>query len=341
MNRLRLLLALLVLLATGSANAADIAVLRPSRASPELSEALYRLQGELLALGIEVRLVERAVERGAHAFDLRTWLEQMATEHAIDAVIDVVGDTKPTAVDIWIFERTPRRSHVSRVVLEPDAPNAAETLAIRAIEVLRSNFLEIDLAARARADALVPEVPRDEPVKPPPGRIEHVGLEAGAVVLTSLDGVGPALLPLVRFDWAVSSWLVTNATLAGFGTRPTLESAAGSARVAQSYGLLGLCYCSPSKPKIRPFFGLSAGALKTSLDGQASAPEQGHIVEQWSFLFDAALGASLRLSDRYYLTLAAHVQLAEPYVAVHFVDEEIATSGRPNLLASLTLGAWL
>jgi hypothetical protein len=41
------------------------------------------------------------------------------------------------------------------------------------------------------------------------------------------------------------------------------------------------------------------------------------------------------------VTLAAHVQVAEPYIAIHVVDTLVATSGRPNVLLSLTLGAWL
>jgi hypothetical protein len=35
------------------------------------------------------------------------------------------------------------------------------------------------------------------------------------------------------------------------------------------------------------------------------------------------------------------MQLAEPYVAIHFVETQVATTGRPNLLVSLTAGAWL
>jgi hypothetical protein len=338
-----LIVALVTFWATG-ARAANIAILRPSGSSPELAEALNRLKGELFALGLDVKVVERPTSPEAAAVDARAWLEQTATEREIDAMIDVIGDTAPTAVDVWIFERSPRRSRVSRVVLEPNAPNGAELLAIRAIEVLRANFVEIDLAARAKTEVPLPVTapPRDEQAKPPPaGRSEFLGVEAGAAILTSLDGIGPAFLPLVRVDWAMNSWLVAQGTLAGFGTRPTLESAAGSASVAQGYGVLGLCYCLPSEPGIRPFVSLSAGALRTSFEGQADAPERGHSVDQWSFLVDASLGARLRFAGSYYLTPAFHVQLAEPYVAVHFVDELVASSGRPNLLASLTLGAWL
>jgi hypothetical protein len=53
------------------------------------------------------------------------------------------------------------------------------------------------------------------------------------------------------------------------------------------------------------------------------------------------VGAGLRLSQRTFLTLAAHGQVAQPYVAVHIVDAVAATSGRPNLLLTLTLGARL
>jgi hypothetical protein len=39
--------------------------------------------------------------------------------------------------------------------------------------------------------------------------------------------------------------------------------------------------------------------------------------------------------------MAAHVQVAAPYVAIYFNDNRVATTGRPNLLLSLTVGAWL
>jgi hypothetical protein len=67
----------------------------------------------------------------------------------------------------------------------------------------------------------------------------------------------------------------------------------------------------------------------------------GHQITRWSLLLDGSVGARLRLSRRYYLTLAAHMQLAEPYVSVYFVSTRVATTERPNLLVSLTVGAWL
>ena len=61
----------------------------------------------------------------------------------------------------------------------------------------------------------------------------------------------------------------------------------------------------------------------------------------FEMLEHAGFGVQLRLPDRFYLSLAAHAQLAEPYLAVRFVDTVVATSGRPNLLLTFTIGAWL
>jgi hypothetical protein len=269
----------------------------------------------------------------------------MARERDADAVIDVIGDSAPAAVDVWVFERQPRRSEVSRVAREPNAENPAERLAIRAVEALRSSLVEIDLTAQGqRAPSVAPPplatvsqvAPRE------PGDLSaQFDLQAGAAVLTSLDGVGPALMPVVRVGWTATSWLVLQGALAGFGSRATVTSVAGNARVGQQYALLGGCACARSARVLQPYVALSGGVLRTTIDGEAVTPASGHFAERWSFLLDASLGARLRLPGRYHLTLAAHVQVAEPYVAIHFVDMLVATSGHPTLGLSLTVGAWL
>jgi hypothetical protein len=130
--------------------------------------------------------------------------------------------------------------------------------------------------------------------------------------------------------------------VAGLGTRPSVATQTGSARVGQEWGVVGLAYRFRAEERLRPFVALSAGVLHTSVDGRSdSSVNQGRSAAQWSFLVDAGLGVSLRLRDRFYLAWAAHAQMAEPYLAVRFVDAVVATSGRPNLLATLTVGAWL
>ena len=350
MNRpAHILLPLILSLWAVRAEAAKVVIVRPAGASPELNETLSRLEGEVLSLGLEVAIAERPPTPGANATDSRAWAERMATERDTDAIIDVMGDAAPATIDIWVFQRRPRRSEVSRVALEPDAENAPERLAIRAVEVLRSSLVEIDLAAKGQRVATVTREPPATVTQSAPRESEdstgHVDLQAGAALLTSLDGVGSALIPIVRLGWmarsSTGSWLELQGALAGFGSRPTVASAVGSARIAQQYAVLGGCYGVRSARALQPYVALSAGVLRTEIDGQAAAPAAAHFVERWSFLLEGSLGARLRLPGRYHLTLAAHVQVAEPYIAIHFVDTLVATSGRPNLLVSLTVGAWL
>ena len=145
----------------------------------------------------------------------------------------------------------------------------------------------------------------------------------------------------MHFDGKLRTWLGVSAELAGLGSRPAVATTAGSARVAQEYGIFGGSYRFGSGQGLGSFVALSAGALHTSVQGEAGAPRQGHTVTQWSLLWDASAGASMHLQGRYYASLAVHVQLTEPYVAIHILDAIVATSGRPNLVLTLTVGAWL
>jgi hypothetical protein len=348
LQRLRLtILTCLLLLLAAPAQAATVAMVRPAKPSAGVTEILSRLQGELLSVGIEVQMLGRPDVRGSGPPDRRArpeMLERLVADREVDAVIDVVGDVVPVAVDVWLVDRSTRKLTVARVDAEPNAQNPSERLAIRALEVLRSSFLEFDLAARQRRGESI-ENPAArlgaEGVSTPAGPDGRLAVEAGAAALTGLDGVGAAVLPVLRLGWVVRPWLALQATLAGLGTRPAVARSAGTARIAQQYGVLGGSYRFRSGQGLWPFVDLSAGVLRTAITGQADSPRQGHTVDQWSFLVDGSLGAGLSLGRHYYLTLAAHVHVAAPYVAVHFADDVVATSGRPNLLFTLTVGAWL
>lgn len=316
------------------AQASTVAIWRSKAPSAELSEALFRLQGELLALGLGVRVVE------ANGPDAQT----VAANEGADALIEVTADGETLGIAVWVFAQPALRSDVSNVNVRRSEPDAAKTLAIRAIEVLRSRLLELDLAARPiekkpQAKAATRLSPASTDVTSPPS--DRMGIAAGAAMLMSLDGVGPAFLPVLRLEWAPRSWFFAQATLAGLGSRPKIQSELGSADVAQSYALLGFGYSATLRSGLRPFVGLAAGALRTSLDGRAVSPNEGHTVALWSFLMDGSIGASLPIRGPIYLTLASQLQMAAPYVSVHFVDRTVASSGRPNLVFTLTAGAWL
>lgn len=335
----------LLLLWVRAGLADTVAIVRPVGSNSDVTETVSRLHGELISVGLQAKVIARPTARGEGQGASPAWIMALTVEGEIDAVIEIVGETSPVAVDVWIVDRSTRQLRVLRVDLESTSEHAAERLAIRAIEVLRSTLLEHDMAVRHRREDPVatPKASnRAQPERlPRPRRRETWGLDVGVAALASVDGVPPAILPIARVDWAPSSWLVAHGTLGGYGSRPTVTAAAGTARIAQQYMVVGARYRLSEEQRLRPFFGLSAGVLRTGVEGKADAPRRAHTVDYWSFLLDAGPGLELRLSGHYYLTLGAHLHLAEPYLAIHIADAVAATTGRPNLVLTLTVGTWL
>jgi hypothetical protein len=345
LKRLRLALCLaMFLVGIGPAHAATVAILWPPTPSADVTQALTLLRGELLSLGLEVTMSERAGARSVGETDSVAWLEAFAAR-GTSAVIDAVGDDVLEAVDVWVLKTQPQRFEVTRVAVENNAPRQPEMVALRAVEALRAGLLQIDWAARKRRDEPIAKPPaavvRADQTSVPTGRGERVGVDLGAAAVMGLDGLGLAVLPTLSLGWAAGPSLVLQATGAGLGSKSTVSTTTGSARVAQQYALVGARYRFHSARRLWPFLGIGAGLLRTRVEGQSGWGTGGQTLAQWSGLLDMSLGAGLRLHGRSYLTLAVHAQLADPYVAVHIVDRVGATSGRPNLLFTLTVGAWL
>jgi hypothetical protein len=345
------LLASVACLWAARVDAATVMIVRPVSPSAELTETVSRLHGEMLSVGLTVMIADRpegARTGGTDGASASAWLQSVAVDRGIDAAIDVIGDGRMEAVDIWVFRPAPRPPQVTRVRAERDVDNAPARLAIRAIDLLRSLLMERELAGASRGPA-APTLGSPPPADTAMVAAEdssarggaRIGFELGAAVLASLDGVGPAILPLVRLDAALGPRLGLQIETAGFGTRPTVGAPGASARVAQQYALAGACLCAPSPARLRPVAGLSLGALRTAADGEAESPLQEHSVAQWSFLVEASAGARWRLGERAHLTAAVHLQLAEPYVDIRVVNAGSTTSGRPNVLVTFTVGEWL
>jgi hypothetical protein len=327
---------------TRPALAATVTILFPPSPSVEVTEALTLLRGELLTVGLDVTTSHHPADHDQRGPDSRGWIEDLAAAGA-SAIIDTVEIQAGLAVDVWIVRADPLRFEVTRVAVSSDTPKAPEVLSLRAVEALRAGLLIVDRTARKQQPAVPPPanvVPAKGEGAPAEARARW-GLEAGAAALASFDGVAPAFLPMVRVGWAPRPSLLIQASLLGAGTRPRMTMAGGAVRVAQQYATLGACYRLRAGERLWPLFALAAGAMHTSAEGQADPNTLGRTVDQWSFLVDTSLGAGLQISRRFFATLAAHVQWAAPYVVIHAANADTASMGRPNLVLTLTVGAWL
>lgn len=331
------------LLWNGAARAESVAILWPPNPSADVTQAMTLLNGELLSVGLWVVNADRTAVH-SEASDSASWLARFAPR-GISAVVAPVGDGVLEAVDVGIFKPHPDRFEITRVAVEAAAPKQPEVLALHALEALRAGLLQLDWAARKRRDqpppkpaaAIVPESPA--PARTTPSA--RLALEAGATGLMSLDGTGPAILPTVRIGWAARSWLELDARAAGLGSRATVSASGAGARVGQSFAAVGGRYRLRPERRLWPFLGLALGVLRTSVEGQSRLGTGEHTGARWSGMGEVSVGTGLRLYGSAYVSLAAHAQIAVPYVAIYLVDGVRATSGRPNLLVSLTIGASL
>jgi hypothetical protein len=337
-------LALVATMAARAGWAATVVLVRPANPKATTAEALVRMHGELVSAGFDVQIT--ATTAGA---DPRASLEQTASGTNVDAVVAILGDASPDFVEVWVIDRVTGKSVVRRIPSQPESDRAAEILAIRAIELLRASLLEVAMAS-GKEPPLVPKPPPAEVTRfvqgsLDPRRNSRLAIEVGGSGVASFDGVGLALLPMIRLDLAVGWYGLMRVTLAGLGTRSNFESSLGSARVSaevtEQFGLVEAGVRLRPQRRLQPFFSLGAGARHTSAEGRAPWPYQGQTAGQWSFLVDAGTGMRLSLHSRFEIALEVHAQLAHPYPVIRVLTLPVATAGRPDLLPSLTLIAWL
>ena len=162
-------------------------------------------------------------------------------------------------------------------------------LAIQTSEVLKASALK--LLVEATAPAAAPAAVRATPIAtPPPARPPAFGLEAGISVLDSIGGPGPAALPLARVRLRLGDWLSARLTIAALGSRPRVRAMAGSASVAQSFGMAELALALRSGGRFRPVLTVGAGALHVESSGEGISPYQGVEEARWVAVLDAGAG---------------------------------------------------
>lgn len=324
--------ALLLLCLAKAAWASTVVLMRPPHPAPVTAEALVRMHGELTAAGFDVLVSATSADA-----DARTSLERIANQAGADAVLAILGDPLES-VEVWVVDRVTGKSVVRQVANPTRTERPAELLAVRALELLRASFLEASLAERHVAPAPPVEVSRFMAETLDRRRVSRWAVEAGPAVL---KGMGTSVMPLVRGQWRVTDGFALRVTAAGAGTHARAQGQVGSASVAQQFALMEGVLPLFGGRHVQPVITLGAGALHVSAQGQTLWPYEAVDVEGWSLLADAGLGVRLALAGRYEAALELHAQLAQPYPLLRILGQEVASAGRPNLLLSLTVLAWL
>lgn len=193
-------------------------------------------------------------------------------------------------------------------------------------------------------EALVPAaavVRASSPPRTPPTRL---ALEAGGLVRGSLQGMAPAVLPLLRVTLIPAArWpLQVRLTAAGLGTRARVTGAPGDAEVSHRLATVEALWAFRLGRRWLPFVSLGAGAVYLSAQGfAAQGGAAGPVASAWAFVADAGAGLHVALSRQLYLGVEGHLEGEAPSPVIHYRGAQLAAEGRPTLLAALSLLVWL
>ena len=120
-----------------------------------------------------------------------------------------------------------------------------------------------------------------------------------------------------------------------------MENESATANVAQAFGLAEIAIKLRARRIVRPFFSIGAGVLRVTTEAQPPANARAINSGLWTPIADAGVGIRIGLRGRFELAAELHAQGASNYPAIQFFGSTVARAGRPTMMGSLTLVAWL
>jgi hypothetical protein len=274
-----------------------------------------------------------------------TVLEYAASDPDGSVLLALFGDPDSGQAELWVVARGRRGLAVRRAaVATEDSERMPALLSARALELVRATSLELSFAGETAAEpGPPPEVsvppPRATATRPDPPRSAAdsslpaaFDFDMGLALLSSVDGPGPAILPMGRLRWHFAGSFYGRVSLFGLGTEPRVDTSYGWATVSQSVGLIELGATFRRDRSLRPSVSVGAGALHASVVGVGNPPYQGQDPARWSAALDGGLGIAFAVTRTMALATEVHALVAIPHPTLYFVDTDEATIGFPSFL---------
>jgi hypothetical protein len=320
--------------------APSVVLLRRPSAPPHVAEALVRLSGELAAEGFTAEVREAAL--GA---DVRAELDRLAPTVTATAIVTVVPGNDPASAELWVLDRVTGKTVVRRVRADAKGTSrSAEVLSVHAVELLRASFLELAISAHPNPEAAGPP----EPIPPAVTRFATESLaepdwrwamEAGGGAIVAVGGAGGELVPVARFQRAFGPRICARVSLAGLGSESRIDTPSGGyVAVSQSVMLVEGILRFRRGRRLEPIVSLGGGAFRLAAEGHENAPYRPLSGERWAAAADVGAGLRIPLRPRRFeVGIEVHAVVAQPYPVIRFFADDLASAGRPSLLASVTV----
>ncbi|HEX3777923.1 MAG TPA: hypothetical protein VHV51_25820 [Polyangiaceae bacterium] len=322
-----------------AAQAPRVLLVRPPGAAKEVSAALVRVQGELVADGFEVVSLEAAP--GATSAMAMEQAEARSASTTVGLFLSADGKS----AELWVVDRLTNKTVVRRVSTTDESENRLpEVLALKAVELLRASLLELVVERNAAATpktSRAAEQHASEWAARPLVSVPHWAIETGAAAIWSPREIDAAFVSVARGRFAIHEQAQVRVSFAGLGTRPQVRGTGGSAQLQQWYGVAEGLFTPLPKLLAHPVVSIGAGMFHSSVKGEAAFPYQALQSSGWAFAADVGVGLGIRLASRLELSTEAHAMWLTPKPVLRFAGDDGPHIGEPSVVGSLTLIGWL
>ncbi len=313
-----------------------------------------RLRAELAAMGFDVTLVPLP-----EGISTREALEGAAKLHNAVASMHVAAAAR--GIELWVADRVTGKT-VLRDVVVPDG-GAHDTIALRAVELLRASLMEMDAPHPPRGDtpappslraALgVPPPPDPSPIAaqrfatsdvadlahltPPPRRAPWMGVSIGGAVAWSPGGLGPH----AALDVGLRAWVVPRVAIEIGGAIPiTAARHEGAEGYSNNRFTLvtagGRVELGPLGSRVKPSLGGGFALVWLHAEGVGASPEYVGATRD-AFTGGPYLRPGLGVAVAGPLRIRADVLagVALKKLALTYASREAAGWGQPFLVGSM------
>jgi hypothetical protein len=315
----------IVLAIAGNVSAAETS--RVAVVGPREAAVTRQLDAELQLLGFEVVHADppEAIEPEA--------LRALAKE--LDVAAAILVDRRPDRLDLWVVDRVTGKTSIRVIAVDdPASTDAARIGAVRAIDLLRASFRELEDDPRPPAAEVEPSQPVLDAVasqpRPRRGEAARFGLSFGPAIAGGPGGVGPTAHVALGFQFMPHR--IFGLAVRGFapiaGTR--VRAPEGSARLDIGWITAGPSFSFlPPTSVLRVDLVPSAGIVFVGMRGDASPPFVARRDLVVAAMIDLQLGLAVRVHPRLRLRLDGSIAAVLPRAGIRIAGRRAATWGLP------------
>jgi hypothetical protein len=300
-----------------------------------------RLVAELESLGFRAEILDPSAEPASRAS-----LEAAARRAGAIAAIRAVPSER--GVEVWIADRVTGKTVLRDLANDRGTPELDDALALRVVELLRASLLEVALPLPSRGEVpATPEI-REKIGVPEQGALEHgspptLRFSLAPGMLLSPGGFGASASLDLGLAWMPSEHVGVFALAAIPLTSGRIEGSQGSAdlRILLAGGGARFLF-TKRESSWSPTVDLGVMAVSLRSTGTANP---GFIASAPSALTAAPfarLGLAFALTRVFRLRADVLAGVVAQGVSIQFAQHEIATWGKPLVLASVGVDfGWL